>query len=1089
MRELHFRAVAPHPNVAPPLMTQSRQVLRPFLRYLDQAIHTAKQRQFRYRLPWARVRHDTALDLTARDTALRVARPPPGWVLTDWPAERPFDLAQPMMLVNRGVTLRAWTAAPTAHGLRVETEAPLRDDDVLFWCGHRCAQRAEEAPAAPTELRTLEGRGLAIVGRVTGETEGHWRCVVEGPFDASALLADGRKVDVEVLDPLEGVRRLIDAAGRTLERSGGRVEVEELPAEGPLRGDNGVRFDWRPRRREARRGLWVQLLAPATLDDDDLVDPRAAFCEGDVKEVWTQARHSADATIKVKDVDRDRYQLLLDRLPRNDEELHLPLDLRNLQLQHRALHQLTNAPLPHHAPLLRLCEDPSKARWPSATPRWPDRWYSLRDASRSGTDEQRRFVAKALGSPDFAFLEGPPGSGKTTAICELVQQLVAEGKRVLLCASTHVAIDNVLERLLAADAEAPAIDAVRVGQLDRVDENVRACQIDARVESLVEAWRAAGAFAGAGDGDLRQMAQRTVVMGANLTCGTTMGIVRHPLFADQGWAGRPADRPLATAPHWDVLVVDEASKTLTQEFMVPALLARRHVIVGDVRQLPPFTERADLVANLRGLVDAAGREVFPPAHQRAALLLFRLGRAALRDAGARWLVAEPAGVLDCIEREVAARGEPPFTLARVVTRRGKGTPHVATVTVDEVRAGSTEALRLAAADWVLVANDLLASVSRLLPSDLLPAQDLTAGPGLPEADPWLLRHARWAAVKRPLAEPYRERGDEVASAQQVEHREQTWLAKTDLANEIAWRVTRRHELRRSHDPTEREKLADDLRRLIPADDNVTAAVEEIEDIGLPSILEVLQEGIGAERADRKGALTEGIPARQDKAFQARFERLSYQHRMHPEIASFPRETFYRAAGALRDANTIAARDAQVGWDYAPFRARRVWLEVDGVERGGVNRDEVRAMRGVLEHFLAWATRKGPPPGRPTGTWEVACLSFYVKQEGAVAAMLGELTGDPRKSRFLRDGVEVVCGTVDRFQGREADLVLLSMRNAGRVGFLDSPNRLNVALTRARQQLVVIGNGRYFGRCRVQELRDLVEKSAREPGQHWFGGGR
>ena len=76
-------------------------------------------------------------------------------------------------------------------------------------------------------------------------------------------------------------------------------------------------------------------------------------------------------------------------------------------------------------------------------------------------------------------------------------------------------------------------------------------------------------------------------------------------------------------------------------------------------------------------------------------------------------------------------------------------------------------------------------------------------------------------------------------------------------------------------------------------------------------------------------------------------------------------------------------------------------------------------------------------------------------------MLAQVTGERRASRFTTGNVEIVCGTVDRFQGREADLVLLSMRNTGRVGFLDSRNRLNVAITRARQQLVILGKGDYF----------------------------
>jgi AAA domain len=77
-------------------------------------------------------------------------------------------------------------------------------------------------------------------------------------------------------------------------------------------------------------------------------------------------------------------------------------------------------------------------------------WAFLRPepngALQDGTLEQRQFVERALGTPDFALLEGPPGSGKTTAICDLIVQLAKMGKRVLLVASTHVAVDNVLER-------------------------------------------------------------------------------------------------------------------------------------------------------------------------------------------------------------------------------------------------------------------------------------------------------------------------------------------------------------------------------------------------------------------------------------------------------------------------------------------------------------------------------------------------------------------------------------------------------------------------------------------------------------------
>ena len=58
---------------------------------------------------------------------------------------------------------------------------------------------------------------------------------------------------------------------------------------------------------------------------------------------------------------------------------------------------------------------------------------------------------------------------------------------------------------------------------------------------------------------------------------TTIGILQHPDIKSGGHA----------SPDFDVLIVDEASKTPFQEFLVPALLAKRWIIVGDPKQLLP----------------------------------------------------------------------------------------------------------------------------------------------------------------------------------------------------------------------------------------------------------------------------------------------------------------------------------------------------------------------------------------------------------------------------------------------------------------------------------------------------------------------
>ena len=84
----------------------------------------------------------------------------------------------------------------------------------------------------------------------------------------------------------------------------------------------------------------------------------------------------------------------------------------------------------------------------------------------SELDEPKRdAVTAAMNAQDFLVVEGPPGTGKTTFITEMILQLLRENpaRRILLTSQTHVALDNALEQLLTANAQYRTVRLGRSG--------------------------------------------------------------------------------------------------------------------------------------------------------------------------------------------------------------------------------------------------------------------------------------------------------------------------------------------------------------------------------------------------------------------------------------------------------------------------------------------------------------------------------------------------------------------------------------------------------------------------------------------------
>jgi hypothetical protein len=780
--------------------------------------------------------------------------------------------------------------------------------------------------------------------------------------------------DDEVRQAHSGWRPLFELLSRTMTAVEGNRTVatwSAVPVTVPLGTDTP----------QSGPETWIEL---EEVDGRSLAPFFQAMSVRDVADDALSETHGTRGpTIPILDVDREASRLLLGCLPQH-ELIEATPDTGQLRQQMEALKLLQNRPHVAHMGLLKLVQRLDPGAWDEPEGETPDLEWHVLDADGPGVNEQRAFVAKALATPDFAILEGPPGSGKTTVITELCLQLIEEGNRVLLCASTHVAVDNVLEHLVGEDNPLrDRIVALRIDAREKCSDAVRPLRLEQR--AATEGGRIRDHLAGLGRPTLAQerfrdhitsvssaAAKDLIVSVANVVGGTTFGLRQHP---DLKTGAHPVG-----GPPFDVLIIDEASKTPIADFLVPAVRAKRWILVGDVRQLSPYVDANEVASILAAIINPTP-----------------------------WLGQMGLHMLQL-------RSDTKTRLAVIAA------PHIAASYHQRAQAldisTTTDPDRIAAAALLLLEDG-----------------------GVPPSDR-TLSHSGWHVADL----------DDPAAAASAAG---TW------AEEVAWRLIARFEQRRS--PARAESAIDRaLDALVPVAPSRAAGgdiveklgetIKLVEDLAMPSIIEVLQEGLGRSSSYPPTVLRNGLPR---DVLQSRHELLRFQRRMHPEISSFPRQHVYEGE-ALRDTPSISQDRA---WSYDRYSARAMWLHVRGTEAGNANPMEVRAVKRELEAFITWAS--GPQGGDQD--WEVAVISFYRAQVKALRTMLRRMSGDTTAyNSFTFGRVRVSLDTVDRFQGKEADVVLLSVAKTWTTSFTRSVNRVNVALTRARYQLVVIADHRGIG---------------------------
>lgn len=297
-------------------------------------------------------------------------------------------------------------------------------------------------------------------------------------------------------------------------------------------------------------------------------------------------------------------ELALDYLPDEMQEIEFwRLDLANdevaLTRQKTALDRVRTARGNRLAELRRVLLGEREAKFAPEIDEPP-----LNDNLNAPQQDAVRF---ALSARDVALIHGPPGTGKTTAVVELIRRALARGEKVLACAGSNIAVDNMLERLVAAGE-----NVVRLGHPARVLPELQRHTLDLLVEEhhdvalahklvkeALALFRKAGRYTRAKPAPgsrqstrqeakalladarrLEDQAVEQILLRASVVCATTTGL----------------DDALLGQRRFDLAVIDEACQITEPNAWIAIARAERVVLAGDHCQLPPTIISDDAAA-------------------------------------------------------------------------------------------------------------------------------------------------------------------------------------------------------------------------------------------------------------------------------------------------------------------------------------------------------------------------------------------------------------------------------------------------------------------------------------------------------------
>jgi senataxin len=179
--------------------------------------------------------------------------------------------------------------------------------------------------------------------------------------------------------------------------------------------------------------------------------------------------------------------------------------------------------------------------------------------------------------------------------------------------------------------------------------------------------------------------------------------------------------------------------------------------------------------------------------------------------------------------------------------------------------------------------------------------------------------------------------------------------------------------------------------------------------------------------------------------------LTVQYRMLPQIREFPSDHFY--GGRLVDDASVTARE--ISKDQIALRKDLncqpvmffdlAYSKEQDFHRSKQNIDEANFVCNLLRIFL---------PTYSSLYGRIGVITPYKSQKILIKRMLAEIR---LELKLPAADTSIEVNTVDAYQGREKDLIIMSTVRSDGIGFLSDYRRMNVAITRAKNFLILVGN--------------------------------